>query len=327
MLGIGGALQSQFQHRPPSDKHKENVHRLLSSDRDESAEADDADDGEPLKKRRKEKKEDKDDSKWSQSKVESKYDFQGCPLHELLISAKEQMNSHEKKNGVTFAMIGSSGCGKSTVIKEIIIDKVFGREATSARGEKQFIIQIMTQSAKSDAFKELKKDVLVDDKGLDEDNINFCYHMNEEYEKRYNFMFILDDVLDIRHKDLLQRMFLTMRNTNITSLVSLQYPKLIPPSIRTSVYFVLFFMFNNDEAIEIAVRGWLSRYFPGKTLKQKIGYYYEWVSGSDGHNFFLVNNLDHKAYRVDASDPEYIAYEMKPLSSQEQEYMKETGPE
>ena len=319
MLGIGGALQSQFQHRPPSDKHKENVHRLLSSDHDESAKADDADDGEPSSKKRKlEKEEEKDIKKWERPVVHSRCDFQGCPLHEILIEAKEQMNSDEKKNGVTFAMMGSSGCGKSTVIKDVFIDKVFGKEATKSRGERQFIIQIMTQSAKSDAFKKLKKDVLVDAKGLDEDNINFCYHMNENYDKKYNFMFILDDVLDIRHKDLLQRMFLTMRNTNISSMVSLQYPKLIPPSIRTSVYFALFFMFNNDEAIEIAVRGWLARYFPGKTIKEKIGYYHEWVSGADGHNFFLVDNLGHKAYRVDASTPEYMTFEMRPLSTQEQ---------
>ena len=320
MLGIGGSLQSQFQHRPPSDKHMQNVHRLLSSDRDESAEGDDADDGEPSKKKRKIEKEEEDDKKWTPSSVESRGDFQGCPLHELLVEAKGHMNTDEKKNGVTFAMMGSSGCGKSTVIKEVFIDKVFGKEATKARGERQFIIQIMTQSAKSDAFKKLKKDVLVDSKGLDQDNINFCYHMNENYEKKYNFMFILDDVLDIRHKDLLQRMFLTMRNTNISSMVSLQYPKLIPPSIRTSVYFALFFMFNNDEAIEIAVRGWLARYFPGKTIKEKIGYYHEWVSGSDGHNFFLVDNLGHKAYRVDATTPDYISYEMRPLSTQEQAF-------
>lgn len=320
MLGIGGALQSQFQHRPPSDKHKENVHRLLSSDHDESAKADDAGDDEPSKKKDKTGKKGKEEKKWEPSSIHTKNDFVGCPLHEILIEAKSQMNSDEKKNGVTFAMMGSSGCGKSTVIKDVFIDKVFGKDATKARGEKQFMIQIMTQSAKSDAFKKLKKDVLVDSKGLDEDNINFCYQMNENYDKKYNFMFILDDVLDIRHKDLLQRMFLTMRNTNISSMVSLQYPKLIPPSIRTSVYFALFFMFNNDEAIEIAVRGWLARYFPGKTIKEKIGCYHEWVSGADGHNFFLVDNLGHKAYRVDASSPEYITYEMRSLSTQEQMY-------
>lgn len=316
MLGIGGALQNPFQRRPPSDKHTENVHRIRDGDPSSHAKDGDVDDGasssSSSKKRKREEKKKEDPRKEKDRKVSSS---SWIPLDQVLIEAKEKMQGPEKANGITFAFMGSSGCGKSTVIMKVFIDQIFGKKATTARKDKEFIIQIFTQSAKSDAFRELPKDILVDSKGLDEDNINFCYHMNENYNKKYNFFCILDDVLDIRYKDLVQRMFLTMRNTNISSLVSLQYPKLIPVSIRTSVYFALFFFFNNDEATEQAVRGWLSAYLPGKQIREKIYYYREWVLQNDGHNMFLMDNLNHRCYKVDTSNEVYNCIELPMITS------------
>lgn len=284
----------------------QNVQKIHAGDLADSAKADGADGGGASRKRKRNEEEGKRDMKKQET-----HDYNTwIPLDQLLISAKEKMQSHEKKNGITFAFMGSSGCGKSTVICKVFIEKIFGKAATRARGDKEYIIEIFTMSAKSDAFKELPKDIIVDTKGMDEHNINFCYHMNENYDKKYNFFLMLDDVLDIRYKDMIQRMFLTMRNTNISSLVSLQYPKLIPVSIRTSVYFALFFFFNNDEATEQAVRGWLSAYLPGRSIKDKILEYRNWVSGSDGHNMYLMDNLNHRCYKIDASTEDYMAIEL-----------------
>lgn len=312
MLGIGGALQNPFQHRPPADKHTENVRRLRDGDPSSHVKGDGAGDDGPssTKKRKRNNKEEKTapQSKEKQRKTNAP---SWIPLDEVLIEAKEKMQGPEKANGITFAFMGSSGCGKSTVIMKVFIGQIFGKQATRSRKDREYIIEIFTQSAKSDAFKELPKDIMVDPKGLDEDNINFCYHMNEEYQKKYNFFLMLDDVLDIRYKDLVQRMFLTMRNTNISSLISIQYPKLIPVSIRTSVYFALFFFFNNDEATEQAVRGWLSAYLPGKTIREKIYYYREWVLQNDGHNMFLMDNLNHRCYKIDTTGEMYNCLELQ----------------
>lgn len=297
----------------------ENVRRLRDGDPSSSAKGGDADGG--ASKKRKRKNSDKEEiSEKNQQPTEKQRKIttsSWIPLDQVLIEAKEKMQGPEKANGITFAFMGSSGCGKSTVIMKVFVDQIFGKKATRSRKDKEYIIQIFTQSAKSDAFKELPKDVLVDPKGLDEDNINFCYHMNEEYQKKYNFFLMLDDVLDIRYKDLVQRMFLTMRNTNISSLISIQYPKLIPVSIRTSVYFALFFFFNNDEATEQAVRGWLSAYLPGKTIREKIYYYREWVLQNDGHNMFLMDNLNHRCYKIDTTGENYNCIELQMNTSLE----------
>ena len=316
MLGIGGALQNPLQHRPPADKHKENVRRLTSSGpsshvKDDQTEYDEA----STKKQTRKRKIDKSKETQQNGDKRRRLMNEWIPLHEVLIQAKEKMQGPEKANGITFALMGSSGCGKSSVIIHVFIEQIFGKKATRFRKDKEYIIEIFTMSAKSDAFKSLPKDIMVDPKGLDEDNINFCYHMNENYNKKYNFFLMLDDVLDIRYKDLLQSMFLTMRNTNISSLVSLQYPKLIPVSIRTSVYFALFFFFNNDEATEQAVRGWLSAYLPGKSIRDKIYFYRSWVLQNDGHNMFLMDNLNHRCYKIDTANHEYNCMEMPMITS------------
>jgi hypothetical protein len=96
---------------------------------------------------------------------------------------------------------------------------------------------------------------------------------------------------------MVERMFLIMRNSNITSIVSLQHAKLLTPSIRNSIYFAVCMGFNGEEGVEICVRTWLNGYLPGKNLNEKIYAYQEWAQ--EGHRFFLLDNLNHRCYKVD----------------------------
>lgn len=215
-------------------------------------------------------------------------------LGDVLRHNKKLMQSEDKNNGVTMIILGSSGCGKSTMIKKILLEECYD----GAKKDKDYIVAIHTQSAKSDAFDDLPKTILVDKSGLDEESIKLAYQMNMHYDKKYNFVYILDDVIHIRYKKQLEQMFLTMRNMNLTSIVSLQYPKLIPPSIRISVYFTFCFCMNNQEGIEQIVRGWLAGYLEGKNIREKMQSYREWTEGANGKRFFLLDNLNHTCYRV-----------------------------
>lgn len=200
------------------------------------------------------------------------------------------MQSATSKNGITVAIMGGSGRGKSTLLRKIFIDKLYGIS-------KEYIVQIFTESASSDALQNMPKDVIVDGMGVDQDTINFCYKTNQEYDKRYNFVIILDDCIHIRFAKMIERMFLIMRNSNITSVVSLQHPKHIPVSIRNSIYFAICMGFNGGDGAEICVRNWIGGYLPGNTISEKIYHYQEWAH--EGHRFFLLDNLNHKCYKVD----------------------------
>ena len=214
-------------------------------------------------------------------------------LGDILLYGKQKMQNVDSNNGVTVGMVGSSGAGKSTLIREIFLEDVFG-----LRKDKDYIITIFTESPDSDAFRNLPKDVKVDGYGLDEDQINWAYRMNLLHGKQYNFMYILDDVLQLRYQKQLERMFLIMRNTNVTSVVSIQYPNLIPRPIRTSVYYIFCMRFNSHEGVEMAVEYFLSSYIPGSSKKEKCEIYATWA---EHHRFYLIDNLNYKTYAVDSN--------------------------
>jgi hypothetical protein len=206
-----------------------------------------------------------------------------------MIQAKSKIQNKSDKNGITIAMLGGSGRGKTTMLVEVFLNKVFCG--------KEYIVNVFTESPSSDAFKSLSKDVIVDGSGVDPDTINFCYKMNQEYDKQFNFVIAIDDCIHIRYQKMIEKMFLIMRNSNITSIVSLQYAKLIPVSIRNSVYFAICMGFNGEEGVETCVRSWIGGYLPGNNITEKVYHYQEWAQS--GHRFFMLDNLNHKCYKVD----------------------------
>jgi hypothetical protein len=210
-------------------------------------------------------------------------------LANVIKEAKKNMQNEKSKNGITVALLGGSGRGKSTILRKIFIDDVYEG--------KDYIIHVSTESPTSDAFQKLRKDVLFDGEGVDPDTVHFCYKMNQEYDKKYNFVLVIDDCIHIKYIKILERMFLTMRNSNITSLVSIQHAKLIPPSIRNSIYFAICMGFNGEEGVEICVRTWLGGYLPGNSIMEKIYHYQQWAQ--DGHCFFMLDNLNHRCWKVD----------------------------
>jgi hypothetical protein len=213
----------------------------------------------------------------------------GMDLATLLEDAKSGMQNKKSKNGITVAIVGGSGRGKSTLLRKVFLDKLYQ--------SKDWIVQVFTESSSSDALQNLPKDVTVDGMGINQDCINSCYKANQDSDKRYNFVMVLDDCIHIRYAKAIERMFLIMRNTNLTSIVSLQHPSHIPVSIRNSVYFLICMGFNGDSGVEQCIRTWLSGYLPGKTVMDKIDSYKEWAH--EGHCFFLLDNLNHKCYKVD----------------------------
>ena len=221
----------------------------------------------------------------------------------------QQKNDPSKKNGVTYALFGSSGCGKSTLLRKIFVEKLYCNKDV-LNSEEEYLTVFFTGSRHSDALKGLidgKDDEggdeggcgngsIVDGCGLDPDVYKWMYQMNYTFDKTFNFVVMIDDVLDVKSNPVMFNAFLTYRNMNITSVISLQYLKLCPLAVRSSVYFVFLMPANSREGVEQLVRNYMGMYLKGRNITEKMTAY-ELLTRD--YRCFLLDNLNHKCYYVD----------------------------
>src|SRR6516164_7309525 len=110
MLGIGGALhQNSSLHPPPADTHSQNVRRLISLGSDnKTKDDDDRSNREPSSSKSKKRKREESLKKLEEmEKEDKKRPSSWIPMVDVISQGKKKLQSAEKKNGVTFAFIGS----------------------------------------------------------------------------------------------------------------------------------------------------------------------------------------------------------------------------
>lgn len=235
-------------------------------------------------------------------------------LSELLVEAKKNLQvtgDNTKKNGVTYALFGSSGSGKSTIIRKVFADDLY-KNPDGTPDEDQYVSTLFTESKHADPLQGIDADdLIIDACGVNEELYKWMYGMNYMHEKKFNFCVMIDDVITVKSLPTIFKAFLTYRNMNITSVVSLQYLKLCPLSVRSSLYFCFLLPSNSNEGIEQLVRGYLGMYLKGHSLSEKINAY---KSMAKDYHFFLMDNLNHKCYYVDNN---YYAREITPRPLEE----------
>jgi len=141
------------------------------------------------------------------------------------------------ETGATFAIVGKSKSGKTTFLinnLNLLTDKELNQYNA---------IIYFTTSPNADPLKGLdmrirKRFIMVG---------RFCprilmilKRLNDETDMMFKFMVIFDDILKLRG-DLLSECILTLRNSNISTVLSIQYEKLISPAQRASVHNIYIF--------------------------------------------------------------------------------------
>lgn len=127
----------------------------------------------------------------------------------------------------TACILGASFTGKTT----FMVDQLNKLDP----GEYDRIV-LFTESTNADPLKNIRKDldVVIFDR--------FCpsipkllKNINNETKNKFRFLLILDDCIELRNKTF-GKLILTMRNSNISTVVLLQHVKLITPSSRSSLH-------------------------------------------------------------------------------------------
>ncbi len=170
--------------------------------------------------------------------VDTKENQNELYLGNVIKKAKEEMQSATSMNGITYVVYGSSGSGKTTLMRKILVDYVYGENA-----EKEYIVVYCTTSKHADALEDMDdKRVIICNVGTFPDLFHWAYTMNMQYGKQYNFVFIMDDCIHLKGgalQQMIENCMLTFRNSNVTTLICIQYPNLIPKPIRTSAYITI----------------------------------------------------------------------------------------
>lgn len=93
--------------------------------------------------------------------------------------------------------------------------------------------------------------------------------INTQTKNKFKFLLVLDDVVELRNKTF-TKLILTMRNSNISTCVLIQYEKLITPSTRNSMHDYYITGLRN-EGYEYMLRAFLGSFFR-EILNEKGSY-------------------------------------------------------
>lgn len=178
--------------------------------------------------------------------------------------------------GNTTFLMGSSKQGKSTAMMHIY-DEYYADE--------NFISILWTNSPQIPLYKKPKllRSNCWGKKA--ETIIKSERHINQKTKNKYKFLNMMDDLIEIKGSTLINDLVLTYRNSNISSIISLQYSNLFSKSSRANANNVVLFGFNTDEAIEVVIRSFLNGYLSGKLGIKSV---------PDQINWYKKMTADHK---------------------------------
>ncbi len=132
-----------------------------------------------------------------------------------------------EESAKTTCILGSSFTGKTTFLV---------KELNKLNPNDYERIILFTESTNAAPLKDIKKDLEV--QIFD----RFCpsiskllKNINSETKNKFKFLLILDDCIELRNKTF-GKLILTMRNSNISTVVLLQHVKLITPASRSSMH-------------------------------------------------------------------------------------------
>ena len=142
-----------------------------------------------------------------------------------------------EETGVTYAMVGKSFSGKTTFLVNEL------NKLTEKDLLKYNVIIFFTESAHAKPLKDLAphvrgKMVLVD--RFVPKVLQALKKINDELACYFKALIIYDDIIQLRGM-LLTKTILTLRNSNISSAISIQYEKLLSPAQRSSLHNIWIF--------------------------------------------------------------------------------------
>jgi len=187
-----------------------------------------------------------------------------------------------ENGGVSVALLGSTRSGKTTFLK-YLLDKHFPKH----------LKVLMSNSIHAPIYKDMKdmvKSPLYIPKLVKEG-----YMINKETKNHYDFLYVLDDIVTGKFDKELLKLLAIYRNSNLSTIISIQSPVLLNSATRGNINYVLLGRVNSEEQIEKTIKMYLTSYIEGRNMTEKIRNY---KALTEDHYWIVINNLDGSIYRT-----------------------------
>lgn len=200
----------------------------------------------------------------------------------------------DNNTGNTTALIASSKAGKSTMLMEM-----FRKYYDSS----DMITTLFSVNSQIDLYRKAGKNLLrynrFDDNA--QKMIRASKLINTRTKNKYQFCFLFDDVLNAKNSTLFNNLICTYRNSNISTIICLQYTYLLSKSNRCNINNVLLGRLNSDESVEDVVKTFLASFLNKMgilKMRDMIAFY---KKATEDHGFIYINTSKNliKFLRID----------------------------
>jgi GTPase SAR1 family protein len=169
-----------------------------------------------------------------------------------LIQKRELKLDLDPFKAYSFCLIGATRSGKSTLLNHLI-----------QKYMRQKINILMTESPNGDIYKEsgFKQDCVLCPAYIPE-LVKDCYLINKGTNNRYDFNFVMDDLVGFRSDKQMKKLLTIYRNSNMGVCITGQTVSILDTTARFNVNFVFLGRTNADKEIENICKQFLASFFP-----------------------------------------------------------------
>jgi hypothetical protein len=178
--------------------------------------------------------------------------------------------------GMTMALIGSTRSGKTTLLTHILktyFDSHLG--------------VLMSPSLHAPVYSDMKQ--LVRSPYYLPRIVEEMASINRKTDNHYPFLAVLDDVVTAKFDKTLLKSFTIFRNSNITTVMSVQNPIIFNSVTRGNFNAVFLGYMNSDESVEKVIRMFCYTAIPGKNIEEKIAEYKRLTAN---HYWLYIDHLN-----------------------------------
>jgi hypothetical protein len=206
--------------------------------------------------------------------AQNNFDKKGFPYYKWI----------PEKTGASLVLVGKSKSGKTSFLHKIV--KAIPKDVIKI---------VISPNIHNEIYKSMRHRCVYSPV-FDAKIVKLVQKINQKTKNHYQFVIIMDDVIDEKQNSTVLKMFLTLRNSNISAILSVQSSMLVNKLIRGNANYVLIGKQAGEEAILDTYKKFLVSYRNDLGIKHDSQIIPIVDQMTSDFNFIFVNQLKEKVY-------------------------------